>query len=90
MLAATLAFGLAACDKTVEADSAADSVTEVVKDQTGFEPDDVSCPDDVKAEVGVTFECDFTGPDADYVAEVEITSVDGDQAQFRVVAKPVK
>ena len=50
-------------------------------------PDDVSCPDDVEAEVGVTFECDFTGPDGDYVAEVEIVEVSGDEAQFRVVTK---
>ncbi len=87
-LAATLAVGLAACgEKTVEADSAAASVTDVVAEQTGFEPDDVSCPDDVEAKVGVTFECDFTGPDGDYVAEVEIVEVSGDEAQFRVVTK---
>jgi Domain of unknown function (DUF4333) len=87
-LAATLAFGLAACgEKTVDADSAAASVTDVVAEQTGFEPDDVSCPDDVEAEVGVTFECDFTGPDGDYLAEVEIVEVSGDEAQFRVVTK---
>ena len=39
---------------------------------------------DVEAEVGATFECTFTGPEGPYVASVEVTEVDGEDAVFQV------
>jgi len=55
-----------------------------------FKPSDVKCPDGVKAEVGVTFDCTFTGPDANYVAHMKILAVNGDAVQFDVNSEPVK
>ena len=88
--AVALLLGLAACgEKTVDADAAATTITGFVEQETGFRADDVECPDDVKAEVGETFECTFTGPEGPYVASVEITEVDGDDAQFRIDTRRV-
>ena len=78
-------LGVAACgEKTVDADAAARTITDFVERGTGFSADDVECPEDVKAEVGETFECTFTGPEGPYVAAVEITEVDGDDARFQI------
>ena len=83
--ALVLLLGLAACgDKTVNADAAATTITDFVEQETGFRADDVECPDDVKADVGETFECTFTGPEGPYEASVEITEIDGDDARFQI------
>ena len=83
--ALALLLGLAACgDKTVDADAAATTIADFVEQETGFRADDVECPDDAKAEVGETFECTFTGPEGPYVALVEITEIDGDDARFQI------
>ena len=80
-----LLLGLAACgEKTVDPDAAATTIGDFVERETGFSADDVECPDDVKAEVGETFECTFTGPEGPYEASVEITDVDGDDAEFAI------
>ena len=87
-VAVVAVFALAGCEKTIDADKAADSVAGVVSDQTGFEPDDVECPEDVKAEAGETFDCTFTGPDGDYVAHVDIEEVDGENVRFQIQTEP--
>ncbi len=80
---------LAACgDATVVPEGAEQSVVDVVSGQTGFVPDDVSCPEGVDAEVGVTFECTFTGPEGPYTADMEITQVDGEEVIFSVRTQP--
>ncbi len=84
-----LALGLVACgDKTINTDAAEKTVSDLVIEQTGFEPTDMSCPSDVKAETGQTFECDFTGPEGPYVAFVRVTEVDGDDATFFIRTRP--
>jgi hypothetical protein len=80
-----LAAMLVGCGKTtVQSESAEDSVVGVVSKQTGFHPDDVSCPDDVEAKVGNSFECSFTGPDGPYTASVEIRQVEGEDVLFHI------
>jgi hypothetical protein len=89
ILIALLALALVACgEKTINADNAADTVNRTVTEETGFEPKDTSCPEDVPAEVGEKFECSFTGPEGPYVAFVEITEVDGDDAVFQIRTRP--
>jgi hypothetical protein len=70
--------------KTIKADGAEKSVTDFVSRQTKFHPTDVSCPSGVKAEVGGSFDCHFTGPDGSYVAHVRIIAVEGEGARFYV------
>jgi hypothetical protein len=82
---AALALFLAACgEKTIQTDAAERTVVDLIAEETGFEADDMSCPEDVEAEVGATFECTFTGPEGPYVASVEVTEVDGEDAVFQV------
>jgi hypothetical protein len=79
---------LAACgEKTINADNAARSVTDVVS-RTGFKPTDMSCPTNVKAKTGGTFECHFTGPEGPYTAYVRITDVNGEDATFQITSRP--
>jgi hypothetical protein len=82
---AALALFLAACgEKTIQTDAAERTVVDLIAEETGFEADDMSCPEDVEAEVGATFDCTFTGPEGPYVASVEVTEVDGEDAVFQV------
>jgi hypothetical protein len=80
-----LAVAAAGCgEKTVEADKAEETITEFVSTETGFDPTDMECPDDVEAKEGESFECTFTGPEGPYVAEVRIDDVEGDDARFTI------
>lgn len=57
--------------------------------QTKFKPTDVSCPSGVDAEVGVEFDCKFTGPEGvEYTAHMKVTKVEGDNVEFYVQSKP--
>ena len=84
-----VALTLVACgEKTIVPGEAAKSVAELVAEQTGFEATDVTCPEDVEAKVGGTFECTFTGPEGPYTAEMEITEVDGENVTFAIETRP--
>ena len=74
---------------TIKPDGAAKSVVDVVSKQTGFHPSDVHCPDGVEAKVGGQFDCHFTGPEGkEYVANMKITKVTGDNVEFDVNTHP--
>jgi hypothetical protein len=85
-----LGIGLAGCgESTVVPEGAERSVVDVVSRETGFRPKDVSCPEGVEAEVGKTFECQFTGPEGEpYVAKMKILEVDGERVEFHVTTRP--
>ncbi|MDG5485800.1 DUF4333 domain-containing protein [Mycolicibacterium gadium] len=84
-----LAVVIAGCGSTIKPDGAAQSVVDLVKKQTGFEPKDVKCPEGVEAKVGGTFECKFTGPEAaEYTADMRITKVEGDDVEFYIETHP--
>ena len=84
------AAALAGCGgtSTVEPDGAERSVVDVVSRETGFHPDDVRCPSGVEAEVGGTFECEFTGPEGPYVAHMRILEVESEKVVFQVRTRP--
>lgn len=89
VLAAVLAVFASGCGSTIKPEGAAKSVVDVVSRQTGFKPKDVSCPSDVKAELGVEFDCTFTGPEgAPYTAHMKVTKVDGDDVEFYIQSRP--
>jgi len=67
---------------TLEPNRTANSIADTVFSHTGFRPTDVQCPSGVKAEVGVKFDCHFTGSDGAYTANVRITSVNGSDVQY--------
>ena len=83
-----LALQLSGCSKaTIKPDGAAKSVTDVVSQQTGFKPTDVSCPSGVEAKVDEEFDCHFTGPDGPYTAHVKVTKVNGEDVEFYIQSK---
>jgi Domain of unknown function (DUF4333) len=86
----TLTALLAGCGtSTVKPDGAERSVVDVVSRETGFHPMDVSCPSGIKAEVGGTFNCRFTGPGGTpYVARMRILEVDGERVVFQGRSRP--
>jgi hypothetical protein len=89
VVVASLALVIAGCGSTIRPEGAAQSVVDLVKKQTDFEPKDVKCPDGVEAKEGTTFECTFTGPEGtEYTAHMRVTKVEGDDVQFYIETKP--
>ena len=83
-----LAVLIAGCGPTIRPEGAVKSVSDFVKEQTGFVPKDVKCPDGVKAEEGTKFECTFTGPEGkEYTADLRVTTDKGD-VRFYIDTKP--
>ena len=46
------ALSLAGCGSTIKPEGAAQSVVDLVSEKTDFKPNDVKCPDGIKAKVG--------------------------------------
>jgi hypothetical protein len=84
---AVLGVLVSGCGSTIKPEGAAQSVVEVVSRETGFKPDDVTCPSGVDAEVGTEFDCHFTGPDGDYTAHMKVTKVEGENVEFYIESK---
>jgi NAD(P)H-hydrate repair Nnr-like enzyme with NAD(P)H-hydrate epimerase domain len=85
-LVAALALGIAACgEEAVSKDEVESEVSSLIAQQTGEKPKSVDCPEDLKAEKGEKMRCDLTaGGGQKLGAEVTVTSVDGDKANFSV------
>jgi hypothetical protein len=81
---ALVGLQLSACGSTIKPDGAAQAVVDLVSEKTDFKPEDVKCPEGIDAKVGVTFDCNFTGPDGDYVAHMKIEKVEGEQVLFDI------
>lgn len=89
LILAVLAASVSGCGATIKADEAAKSVVSVVSKQTKFKPKDVSCPSGVNAEVGVEFDCTFTGPEgAEYTAHMKVTKVEDNEVEFTIKSEP--
>ena len=88
MLVALVAAALllAGCGAgAVQAKDVATAVADEVERQAGARPD-VTCAEDLKAEVGATGRCSLVleGLDGEYGVTVTVTGVDGDRATFDV------
>ena len=61
------------------------SAEDALEEQVGVRPD-ISCPDDLEAEVGAETRCTLTAGDdpTEYGVTVTVTSVEGDDANFDV------
>ena len=89
LVAVVVVLFVSGCGSKINPDGAAKSVVDVVSKQTKFKPKDVSCPSGVDAEVGVEFDCTFTGPErVEYTAHMKVTKVEGDNVEFYVQSKP--
>jgi hypothetical protein len=87
LLATTvLALGLGACGSgSLSADDVAEGAEDALETQVGARPD-VTCPEDLEAEVGAETRCILTAGDdpTEYGVTVTVTSVEGDTANFDV------
>ncbi|KUI19007.1 hypothetical protein AU193_07195 [Mycobacterium sp. GA-1285] len=87
----SLGFAVVGCGSTIKPERAAQSVVNLVSEQTGFTPTDVTCPEGVEAKEGTKFECTFTGPEgAEYTANMRVTKVEGDDVEFYIETAPAK
>jgi hypothetical protein len=76
--------GCSSGQKVVPKGDVADQISSKLGD-AGAKPDSVSCPDDLKATVGATLNCQVKAKDQTYGAIVTVTSVENDQAKFNIV-----
>jgi hypothetical protein len=88
LIAATpfLLSGLASCGAgALSADEIATKAEDALEDQVGARPE-ITCPDDLAAEVGAKTECTLTsgGDPTEYGVKITVTEVDGDNATFDV------
>ena len=78
--------GPVACGSTVlPADEVAAGAEDALEEEAGSRPE-VSCPEDVEAEVGAETRCLLTaeGLEGEYGVTVTVTSVEDGEAQFEV------
>ena len=81
-----LAFGLAGCGAgTLSADTIEEGAEDALEEQVGTRPD-ITCPEEIPAEVGAETECTLTAGDdpAEYPVSVRVSSVEGDTANFDI------
>lgn len=80
-----LALGLTACGSSVAAGDVAEKAEDALEEEFGIRPD-ISCPDDLDAEVGASTRCTLTAGDdeAEYGTTVTVTSIEDDTANFSV------
>ena len=87
-----LLSGLAACSFSIggsdvlEAETVATEAEKALEEQVGSRPD-ISCPDDLEAEVGAETRCTLTadGDPDEYGVTITVTAVEGDDAEFDIV-----
>jgi hypothetical protein len=82
-----LVLGLTACGAgSVDADDVATGAEDALEKQVGARPD-VTCPEDLEAEVGAKTRCTLTaeGLDGEYGVSVTVTAVDGDDVNYDVL-----
>ena len=80
---------LAGCgENTIKVRETEQTVTRFVAKQTAYRPTDMRCPSGESAEVGVKFQCHFTGPDGPYTAYLRVLRVDGEKVVYRIVTRP--
>ncbi|MCV7255199.1 DUF4333 domain-containing protein [Mycolicibacterium fluoranthenivorans] len=86
--AATLAacsFSTSVGNTSVSKDDVQKQISEKVTEQGGTKPDSVTCPSDLKAEVGATLDCKMSDGKKNYGVNVTVTSVDGKTVNFDIV-----
>jgi mRNA-degrading endonuclease toxin of MazEF toxin-antitoxin module len=72
-------------EKTVAKADVADQISAKVNEKAGHKPQSVTCPDDLKATVGASLDCQMTDDGQTYGVNVTVTSVDGSRVNFDIV-----
>ena len=86
LAAPLLSLGLAACGAAHSGDDVASEAEDALEEQVGARPD-ISCPEDLEAEVGAQTRCTLIAGDdpAEYGVTITVTAVDGSDTEFDIV-----
>jgi uncharacterized protein DUF4333 len=88
LVAVVALLALAGCGgggtPTVDKDKLADSISDDLERQTGQRPHKITCPGDLKGEVGETVRCELTAQGKTLGVTVEVTDVDGTDVAYSV------
>ena len=79
------AIALVGCSSgppTVAKDDLAGEINKRLEEQVGRAPDSVTCPKDLKGEVGVTERCELKDGNDTYGVTVTVTGVEGADVKF--------
>jgi Domain of unknown function (DUF4333) len=68
--------------ETVPKDDVAKQISDQLGQQFGRTPENVTCPDDVKGDVGATTRCELTDQGSTYGVTVTVTSADSGDVKF--------
>jgi Domain of unknown function (DUF4333) len=85
---AAVATGLGACSsgpKTVSKGDVENNIKTKMTDAAGNKPESVSCPDNLKAQVGSQLNCEMKVKGQTYNVNVNVTSINGDDVKFDMV-----
>lgn len=74
---AVLALIGAACTSTLDTEGLEEQIAALLDERGGPEVTEVTCPDDIEAEAGATFECAATGDGVEWVVRVTQTDDQG-------------
>lgn len=69
---------------SVAKDDVAKEISEQLTQEVGRAPDSVSCPTDLKGEVGATVRCKLEGDGETYGVTATVTKVDGSDVRFDI------
>lgn len=72
-------------DVAVAGDEVARQASAVLEQQVGYAPDDITCPEDLPAEVGSSIRCELSTQGQTYGVTVTTTSVEGTDVEFDIV-----
>lgn len=75
---------LSGCSSAVPQADVEDQISTLLEDEIGQAPEDVSCPEDLNAEKGAKMTCTTTIEGDEYDVAVNVTSVEGDTANFDI------
>ncbi len=84
-----LPFTVAGCEasigsKSVKKADAEKTIAEKLTAQFGSAPNSVTCPNDLKAKVDESMDCDVTATEGSGVAKISVTEVNGSSVNFDI------
>ena len=85
LLSVGCSFDFSIGDVAVAGDEVARQASAVLEQQVGYAPDDITCPEDLPAEVGSSIRCELSTEGQTYGVTVTTTSVEGTDVEFDIV-----
>jgi hypothetical protein len=82
---ALLTLACAGCSGGEKVVTKTDVANQISVKVNGIKPDSVTCPDNLKGQVGATLHCEFKNAGQTFGVNVTVTSVNGDDVEFSMV-----